>query len=153
MEKTFVMIKPDGTYRRLVGEVITRIERKGLKIIGLKQIQIEREQAQKLYQVHEKKPFYDGLMKFVMSGPIVVMVVEGYNAVTVLRKTAGATFGYDAECGTIRGDFSTSRGKNIVHCSDSIENAQREAAIFFTPNEFLSYEMPDDKWITEKDER
>lgn len=153
MERTFVMIKPDGVQRRLVGEVITRIERKGLKTIAMKQIMIQKEQAEKLYKVHEKKPFYEGLMKFIMSGPIVVMVVEGYNVVTVLRKTAGATFGYEAERGTIRGDFSTSRGKNIVHCSDSIENAEREAGIFFKTNEYISYKFQDEDWINEKDER
>ncbi|MEZ0289497.1 MAG: nucleoside-diphosphate kinase [Sulfolobales archaeon] len=136
-ERTFVMIKPDGYSRRLVGEIISRIERKGLKIVGLKLIKMSREQAEKLYAVHKNKPFYNDLVKFVTSGPVVVMVVKGESAVEVMRVLIGPTDGRRAPPGTIRGDFALSIQENIIHASDSVENAEYELSIFFSDNELV----------------
>lgn len=131
------MIKPDGYSRRLVGEIISRIERKGLKIVGLKLIKMSREQAEKLYAVHKNKPFYNDLVKFVTSGPVVVMVVKGESAVEVMRVLIGPTDGRRAPPGTIRGDFALSIQENIIHASDSVENAEYELSIFFSDNELV----------------
>lgn len=153
MERSFVMVKPDGVQRRLVGEIVQRIEKKGLRLCGLKLIAVSNKQATELYSVHKGKPFYDSLMKFVTASPVVVMVVEGYQAVSVMRKLLGATFGYDAEPGTIRGDFGMSKGFNLIHASDAVESVQREMPIFFDPKELVSHAMIDQDWVNEEPER
>ncbi len=119
MELEFVMIKPDGVKRGLIGEIISRIERKGLKIRALKMVRMSREQAETLYEEHKGKPFFEDLVNYVTSGPVVVMVVEGPKAVQVVRKMVGATDGAEAEPGSIRGDFALSKARNIVHATDS----------------------------------
>jgi len=131
VERTFVMVKPDGVARGLVGEVISRFEKKGLRIIALKMLRMSREQAEELYSVHRGKPFYNSLVDFVTSGPVVVMVLEGESAIDVVRIMIGPTDGRKAPPGTIRGDFALSIQENIVHASDSPESYRREHVIFF----------------------
>jgi len=148
-ERTFVMVKPDGVKRRLIGEVISRIEKAGLRIVAMKMLQLTRAMAEKHYAVHKGKPFYDGLIKFISSGPVVAMVVEGENAVKRMRKIAGATNPMDAEVGTIRGDFGMVIGRNIVHAADSPENAKIEYSIYFKETELVKHKMIDEEWIYE----
>jgi nucleoside-diphosphate kinase len=152
-ERTFVMIKPDGVQRRLVGRIVERIEQKGLSIVGLKLIRMARARAEQLYGVHQGKPFFETLVAFVTSSPVVVMAVEGHQAIAVVRKLLGATFGFNAEPGTIRGDFGASKGFNLVHGSDSAESAARELPIFFGPDELVAVERCDLNWILEPPER
>lgn len=139
-ELEFVMIKPDAVKRGLVGEIISRIERKGLKIKALKMIQMSKEMAEKLYEEHRGKPFFEDLVGYVTSGPVVVMVVEGPNAVYVMRKMIGDTDGSKAEPGTIRGDFALSKARNLIHATDSPEKVEREMSIFFKKEELLNTE-------------
>jgi nucleoside-diphosphate kinase len=153
MERSFSMIKPDGVQRRLVGRILQRIEDKGLRLAGLKLVRVSAAQAQALYSVHEGKPFYDTLVRFVTSSPVVVMAIEGHQAVAVVRKLLGATFGYAAEPGSIRGDFGCSKGFNLVHGSDSAESAAREIPIFFQDAELVRYEHADHAWVLEEPER
>lgn len=153
MERTFVMVKPDGVQRRLAGRIIQRFEDKGLRIIGLKLIKISHTQAEDLYSIHKGKPFYDTLVKFITSSPVVVMAIEGNQAVSVARKLLGATFGFNAEPGTIRGDFGGSKGFNLVHGSDAPESAGREIPIFFHESELAKYEHADITWVYEDQER
>jgi nucleoside-diphosphate kinase len=147
MEKTFVMLKPSTVARAMVGNVVCRIEAKGLKIVAMKLTWVNQEKAAKLYSIHKGKPFYEELVKFITSGPIVAMVVEGDEAVKVTRKLIGATNAKEAEPGTIRGDFALSNQKNAVHASDSAENAKCEIEIFFSPDEILSYKRADENWV------
>ncbi|UXD21932.1 nucleoside diphosphate kinase [Ignicoccus pacificus DSM 13166] len=133
----FVMIKPDGVKRGLVGEIIKRFENKGLKLRALKMIKMSKEQAIELYKEHEGKPFFDDLVNYVTSGPVVVMVVEGPRAVEVVRRMVGATDGAEAEPGSIRGDFALSKARNIVHATDSPEKVEREMSIFFKKEELV----------------
>jgi len=137
MERTFIMVKPDGVARGLVGEVVSRFERKGLRIVGLKLIQIAEETARRHYAEHKGKDFYDALVRFICSGPVVVMVVEGKEAVAVARKLIGATFGWKAEPGTIRGDLGLSNRFNLVHGSDSQEKAAFEIGLYFQESELV----------------
>jgi nucleoside-diphosphate kinase len=131
VERTFVMIKPDGVARGLIGDIISRFEKKGLKIIALKLVHMTRKQAEELYSVHRDKPFYNDLVGFVTSGPVVVMILEGESAVDVVRIMIGPTDGRRAPPGTIRGDYALSIQENIVHASDSPESYEREHRIFF----------------------
>jgi nucleoside-diphosphate kinase len=147
LEKTFIMLKPSTVARAMIGKVVTRIEDKGLKIVTMKLTWVTQEKAAKLYAVHKGKPFYEELVKFITSGPIVAMVVEGDEAVKVTRKLIGATNAKEAEPGTIRGDFALSNQKNAVHASDSAENAKFEMAIFFAPEEILTYKRADENWV------
>jgi nucleoside-diphosphate kinase len=153
MERTFVMIKSDGVQRRLVGRILNRIEEKGLKLVGLKLISMRDTQAKDLYSVHQGRPFYDGLVKFITSSPVVVMAIEGAYAIKVVRTLLGATFGQEAAPGTIRGDYGTSKGFNLVHGSDSPESAQREIPIFFQAEELVSWSPNDLTWVYEEPER
>ncbi|MCE4617307.1 MAG: nucleoside-diphosphate kinase [Desulfurococcales archaeon] len=137
IEKTFVMIKPDGVSRGLIGEVISRFERKGLKLKALKMVRLTREKAEELYSVHKDKPFFNDLVEFVTSGPVVAMILEGDSAIDVVRLMIGATDGRKAAPGTIRGDFALSIQNNIVHASDSKESFEREHKVFFTENDIL----------------
>ncbi len=139
MEKTFLMIKPDGVQRNLIGEVISRIEKKGLMINALKMLKVTDEQAKKHYGIHEGKPFYNELITMIKSGPVIAMCITGNEAVKVVRMLAGATKPLDSLPGTIRGDFSCDACLNVVHTSDSIENAEYELGIYFKPEEILDY--------------
>ncbi|MHA1952874.1 MAG: nucleoside-diphosphate kinase [Candidatus Heimdallarchaeaceae archaeon] len=149
MEKEFIMIKPDGVQRGLVGEVIGRIEKVGLKIIAMKMIQVTKKQAEQHYAIHEGKPFYEGLLEYITSGPVVAMIVEGKESVKLTRKVVGATNPIDAEPGSIRGDYALEIGRNIIHAGDSPENAIIEYSIYFTEEEILNYEKVDAKWLYE----
>lgn len=149
MEQTFVMIKPDGVQRGLVGEIITRFEKKGLKIIALKLIKVTEQLAKDHYQEHEGKSFYSGLIRYITSGPVVVMVLAGRNVIKEVRKINGATNPLDALPGTIRGDFAQDVGRNVVHGSDSVKSAQREIAIYFSPNELEDYNYLPSQWLYE----
>ena len=146
MERTLILLKPDAVQRSLVGEIVQRFEKKGLKIVGLKLMKISPSLAAQHYAAHQGKRFYDGLVKFMTSNPVVAIALEGHEAVAVCRKVMGATFGYNAEAGTIRGDFGISNGFNLVHGSDSPEAAARELELFFTPAELLVYGRIDDPW-------
>jgi len=153
MERTFSMIKPDGVQRRLVGRIVQRFEDKGLRIVGLKLLQMSQKQAETLYSIHKGKPFYDTLVKFVTASPVVVLAIEGNQAVAVVRKLLGATFGFNAEPGSIRGDYGLSKGFNLIHGSDAPESAQREIPIFFDEKELVKYEHVDNVWVLEEPER
>lgn len=148
-ERTLVLVKPDGVQRGVAGEVISRFERRGLKIVGLKLMQLSRETAEKHYEAHREKPFFTGLVDFFVAGPLVALALEGPNAVTVVRTTMGATNPRDAAPGTIRGDFGIDVARNLVHGSDSPEAAERELGIFFQPGELLDYGRATDPWIIE----
>ncbi|BDU50222.1 nucleoside-diphosphate kinase [Haliovirga abyssi] len=147
MEKSFVMVKPDGVQRELVGEIIGRFEKKGVKVIGLKLMVISEELARKHYAVHEGKSFFEELIKFITSGPVVAMVMEGEGVIGVIRKMVGATKPGDADPGTIRGDFVLDAGQNIIHASDSKENAEREIDLFFAKEEIIEYSLAVRPWI------
>ncbi|MFZ2487778.1 MAG: nucleoside-diphosphate kinase [Anaerolineae bacterium] len=149
MERTFVIIKPDAVQRGLIGEVITRFERRGLRIAGMKLIQVSNEMARKHYGVHEGKPFFDGLIKFITSGPVVLMALEGKDAIAIARATMGATAPGKAAPGSIRADFGMDIGFNIVHGSDGPETAAQELALWFNEDELLSYQRVIDTWIYE----
>jgi len=144
------MVKPDGVQRGLVGEIISRLERKGLKIVAIKMLKIPMEMAERHYEEHKNKPFFSSLISYITSGPVIVMVVEGKNAVKVVRKLVGATNPAEAEPGTIRGDFGLDLGRNVVHASDSIASAEREIRLFFKDDEILNYERDLDAWVYEK---
>jgi len=146
-QKTLVLLKPDAVNRRLMGEIISRFEKKGLKIVAMKMLWLSRERAEKHYEVHKDKPFYESLIDYITSGPIVAMVLEGDRAIEVVRKMMGKTNGIEAEPGTIRGDFAMSIQNNLVHGSDSEESAKREIPIFFDDAEILDYRLVDEVWI------
>lgn len=147
-ERTFVMVKPDGVGRRLVGEMIRRYERKGLKLVGMKMQIMSEELARTHYAEHAERPFFGDLVRFITSGPTVQMVWEGPSAVEVVRKINGATDCLDADVGTIRGDYGLSLQNNMAHASDSVETAEREIGLYFTDDELLDYSMPDDIWLS-----
>jgi len=147
VERTLVLVKPDGVVRGLVGEVLSRIERKGLKIIGLKMLSLSRELAEKLYSVHDGKPFFERLVAHMTSGPIVAVVVEGRWAVTAVRMLIGKTASYESHPGSIRGDLALDVTMNVVHASDSPESAEREIPLLFGEDELFSYLRSDERWI------
>jgi nucleoside-diphosphate kinase len=149
MERTLVIIKPDGVQRGLIGPIITRLERRGLRLAAMKLMQITPELAARHYSVHQGKPFYEPLIDFITSGPVVVAVIEGRNAIDIVRKTMGATNPAAAEPGTIRADFGLEIGRNLVHGSDGPETAAFEVPLFFDEDEILSYERAVDGWINE----
>ncbi|MEL9969372.1 MAG: nucleoside-diphosphate kinase [Metallosphaera sp.] len=135
VQKTFVMIKPDGVKRRLVGEIVARIERKGLNIVSMKMVKIDRNTAEKLYEEHKGKSFFNELVSYITSGPVVCMVIEGDEAVKVMRTLIGSTDPKEASPGTIRGDLAMSKGENVIHASDAEEKAKKEMSLFFSQNE------------------
>jgi len=147
MQQTLILLKPDCVHRRLVGTLIQRFEQKGLRLVGLKLVQASRELAEKHYAVHKGKPFYDSLLQFLTAGPTVVLVWEGREAVKVARTLMGATDGTQAPPATIRGDFALSEQNNLVHGSDSAENAAAEIALWFKPEELINYRPVDAAWI------
>ena len=149
MERTLVLIKPDAVQRGLAGEIITRLERRGLKLAAMKMMQVAPELARKHYGAHIGKPFFDGLVKFITSSPLIAIAIEGENAVEVVRATMGATNPVDAGPGTIRGDFALTIGANLIHGSDSAESAATELALFFADDEVLDYARGIDDWIIE----
>lgn len=149
MERTYLMVKPDGVQRNLVGEIISRFEKKGFKIIGLKMLQISRATAEKHYGEHIGKPFFAGLVDFITSGPVVAMVLEGSGVINAAREMMGATNPLKAAPGTIRGSFGVDMGRNVIHGSDSPESAMREIALFFKEDELFSYNRDIDRWIYE----
>ncbi len=149
MERTYLMVKPDGVQRGLVGEIITRIEKKGFKISALKMLQISREMAGKHYGEHVGKPFFASLVGFITSGPVVAMVVEGKEVVKAAREMMGATDPLKAAPGTIRGTMGIDIGRNVIHGSDSKESAAREIALFFDEKELCDYKREIDRWIYE----
>jgi len=146
-ERTLIIVKPDGIQRHLAGEIIRRFEKKGLKLIAAKFVQISEELAGQLYAVHRGKPFFEGLIKYLSSAPVLVTVWEAQGVINMARKMIGATFGYDAEPGTIRGDFSCSRGYNLIHGSDSPASAEQEIKLFFSPDEIIDYELTEAHWL------
>jgi len=147
MQRTLILLKPDCVQRRLVGTIIQRFEQKGLRLVGLKFLQANRDLAEKHYAVHKGKPFYDSLLGFITSGPTVAMVWEGHEAVKAARVLMGDTDGTKAAPGTIRSDFALSIQNNLVHGSDSPQNAAQEIALWFKPDELLSYQLVDAKWV------
>jgi nucleoside-diphosphate kinase len=149
MERTLILVKPDGVQRGLVGEVIGRFERRGLKLLGMKFIQMSEELARKHYAVHEGRPFYEDLVGYITSGPVVAIVWEGTNAVQAARNTIGGTNPAEATAGTIRGDLGMEVGRNLVHGSDSPENGQKEASLFFAEDELVNWDRSTEGWISE----
>ena len=149
MERTFIMIKPDGVQRGLVGEIIKRFETKGFTLVGLKQLAVSRELAEKHYAVHKERPFFGSLVDFITSAPVVAMVWQGDGVVASARKIIGATNPLSAEPGTIRGDFGVSIGRNLIHGSDAIETAQTEIALWFSDDELVSWEPTITSWLYE----
>ena len=148
-DRTFVLLKPDAIHRGLVGEVVGRFERRGLKLVALKSMRGSRALAETYYAEHKKKPFFDGLVKYVTSSPVVAIVIEGDSAVAVVRKMMGKTSSAEAEPGTIRGDFGLTIGRNLIHGSDSAASAKREVGLFFRPDELLDYTRIDEAWLFE----
>ena len=147
MQRTLILLKPDSVQRRLVGEITARFERKGLRLVGLKLVQVSRALAEQHYAVHKGKPFYESLLTFLTSGPTVALVWEGREAVTVGRNLMGVTDGAKSPPGTIRGDYGISIQNNLIHGSDSPENAAQEIALWFAPTELLSYQLADAAWV------
>ena len=148
MERTFVIIKPDGVQRGLIGEIVGRFERRGLKIAAMRFLQVSDALARKHYAVHEGKPFYAGLIEYIVSGPVVALVLEGSNAITVVRKMLGATKPAEAELGSIRADFGLEIGRNLVHGSDGPETAASEIALWFG-DDLVEWKRATDPWIFE----
>lgn len=150
MERTLIIIKPDAIQRGLTGEILRRFEVRGLRIIGVKMMQISRELAEKHYAIHRERPFFAGLVDYITSAPVVVIALEGPNAVAAARVTIGATSPNEAAAGTIRGDLALEVGRNLVHGSDSVENGEVEIANFFTEDELISWKRATDPWIFEE---
>jgi nucleoside-diphosphate kinase len=147
VETTLVLVKPDGVQRRLVGRILARFEEKGLEIVGLRLLRLEKALLEKHYGAHRGKPFYEGLVSYMASSPVAAVALRGKNAVAVVRKMMGATFGSKAEPGTIRGDWAISDGFNLVHGSDSPESAANELRLFFGPGEVLDWTPGDRAWV------
>ena len=149
MERTLVLLKPDAVQRGLVGTIISKLESRGLKIVAMKMLRMDEDHAGRHYDAHVGKPFFPGLVGFITSGPLVAIVWEGTNAVELTRNTMGATSPLNSSPGTIRGDYATDIGRNLVHGSDSVETATREIGLFFLPEELVDYNRNIDQWIIE----
>ena len=147
MERSLIILKPDAIQRRLIGRLIQRFEDKGLAVGGLKLMRITRELAERHYAPHKGKPFYPGLIDYITSGPVVVMVLQGERCIEIARTMMGKTFGYEAAPGTIRGDFGASRSFNLIHGSDAPESAKTEIELYFQERELLDYAPPDRSWV------
>lgn len=150
MERTLVLVKPDGVQRGLIGEVIARLERRGLRLAAAKFIPVSRELAETHYAIHKGKPFYAGLIRYITSAPVMAMVWEGPNAVAAVRQTMGATRPSEAAPGSLRHDFALEVGRNLTHASDSVESGEQEVALWFKPSELTSWERDVDRWIFEQ---
>ncbi len=146
-DRTLIIIKPDGVQRHMMGEIISRLERKGFKLVAAKFMQISEDTARKHYAVHEGKPFFEGVVKYLASCPVMVMVWQAEGIIEMSRRMMGATFGYDAEPGTIRGDFGCSKGYNLIHGSDSVESAEYEIGLYFSQDELIDYTLADEDWL------
>ena len=146
-ERTLVLVKPDGVQRLLVGRILARYEERGLQLVGLKLVHVSRELAERHYAVHRERPFFQGLVEFITSGPLVAAVLEGPNAIGIVRAMNGATRPHEAAPGTIRGDFAIETAQNLVHASDSVETAASEVELWFEPDELLTYERDIDRWV------
>ncbi len=149
MERTFLMVKPDGVQRNLVGEIIRRLETKGFTLVGLKLMNVSRELAEQHYAVHKERPFFPGLVEFIISGPVVAMVWEGNGVIASARKMIGATNPLSAEPGTIRGDYGVTVGRNLIHGSDAPETAQSEIGLWFKEEELVSWQPSLTTWLYE----
>ena len=149
MERTLVLIKPDAMQRGMAGEIISRLERTGLKIAAMKMIQMDEALAKRHYAIHERKPFFEKLVDYITSAPIIAVIFEGQNGIDIVRKTIGETDPVNAAPGTIRGDLALEIGRNLIHGSDSLENAKKEIDLFFSMEELLYYEREVDRWIIE----
>ncbi len=149
MERTLVLVKPDGVQRGLVGEIITRLERRGLRIVGTKFLSVSQELAETHYAIHKGKPFYQGLIAYITSSPVMAMVWEGPNAIGAVRQTMGATRPTEAAPGSVRHDFGLEVGRNLTHASDSFETAQAEVNLWFRPEELIIWSRDIDRWIFE----
>jgi nucleoside-diphosphate kinase len=147
MEKTLVLVKPDGVQRGLVGEIISRLERRGLKLMASRFLMVSTDLAETHYAVHKGKPFYEGLVKYISSAPVLAMVWEGEGAVVAVRQTMGATNPLEATPGTVRHDYALKVSRNLTHASDSVENAEKEIAIWFKPDELVSWDQAGENWI------
>lgn len=149
MEKSLVLIKPDAVQRGLIGEIIARLERRGLRLIAAKFMPVSKELAETHYAIHKGKPFYEGLIQYITSSPVMAMVWEGPEAIAAIRQTMGATKPLEATPGSVRHDFGLEVGRNLTHASDSVENGEIEVALWFKPEELVSWERDTDRWIFE----
>jgi nucleoside-diphosphate kinase len=149
VERTLVILKPDAVQRDLIGQITARLEQRGIKLVGMRLIQIDNELAARHYAVHKGKPFYDGLIKYITSSPVVVQVWEGKRVIEIVRRTCGATNPIDADLGTIRADFGVEIGRNLIHASDGPETAAYEIPLYFTEGELVSWLRANDPWINE----
>src|SRR5512143_1258292 len=149
MERSLVLVKPDGVERGLIGEVISRLERRGLKLAAAKFLQVSQELAETHYAIHKGKPFYNGLIEYITSAPVMAMAWEGPNAIAAIRQTMGATRPTEAAPGSIRHDFALEVGRNLTHASDSVENGEKEVSLWFKPEELVSWTRESDTWIFE----
>ena len=150
MERTFAMVKPDGVQRGLIGEIVSRLERRGLRLVAAKFMWVSRELAEKHYAVHQGKPFYPGLIDYITSGPVLAMVWEGTDAIKAVRQVMGATKPTEAAPGTVRADFALEMGRNLTHASDQPETAEFEIGLWFKPEELVDWSRETDRWIFEK---
>lgn len=150
IQKTLVLLKPDSVQRRLVGRILDRFETRGLRIAGLKLVQVTQELAEQHYAEHREREFFPGLLRFITAGPVIAAVLSGPDAVSVVRKMMGKTNGLEAEPGTIRGDYSLSKQNNLVHGSDSPQSADREIALWFRPEEILDYALAGQNWVADE---
>ena len=150
MERTLVLVKPDGVQRGLIGEVINRLERRGLQLMAAKFLQVSRELAETHYAIHKGKSFYNGLIEYITSAPVMAMVWEGPNAVAAIRQTMGATRPTEAAPGSVRHDFALEIGRNLTHASDTVENSEKEVALWFKPDELVDWKRETDRWIFER---
>jgi len=149
MERSLVLVKPDAVQRGLIGEVIMRLERRGLRLVAAKFIAVSQELAQTHYAIHKGKPFYDGLIRYITSAPVMAMVWGGPDAIAAIRQTMGSTRPTEASPGSIRHDFALQIGRNLTHASDTLENGEKEIALWFTPEELVTWERDVDQWIFE----
>ncbi len=150
MERTLVLVKPDGVERGLIGEVISRLERRGLRLVAAKFMQVSKQLAETHYAIHKGKPFYEGLISYITSAPVMAMVWEGPNAVAAVRQTMGSTRPTEAAPGTLRHDFALEVGRNLTHASDEVGNGEKEVALWFTKDELVDWKRDVDRWIFEK---
>ncbi len=151
-ERTLVLIKPDGVQRLLVGRILARFEERGLKLVALKLVRVDRPFAERHYAIHRGKPFFEGLLDFITSGPLVALALDGPNAIAVVRSMVGATRPHEAAPGSIRGDLALETAQNLVHASDAAETAAAELALWFTPGELLDYDRELDRWVLAPEE-
>ena len=150
MERSLVLVKPDGVQRGLIGEVISRLERRGLRLVAARFMQVSQELAETHYTIHKGKPFYEGLISYIISAPVMAMVWEGPNAIAAIRQTMGSTRPTEAAPGSLRHDFALEVGRNLTHASDTVENGATEVALWFKPEELADWKREVDRWVFEK---